>query len=390
MADSQNIEKALAYLGTSISTLIEASKAPVDLSSVSKFIPKKGLTGDQISGGVITAFASQGIKDEATVQQITVKDSAVHIKKLTTDQVGGNLNVENIISAKEINISNNITAKTIKADIIEVKEIRAESKSEKTTSLNFTATKDDPIDGKGLLWSGNGYTKQLVFKTNPDRLLCTENIALPKDRNINIDNVVVLSSSELGTSVVKSNLKQLGRLQGLIVDGNVSIGQYVYYNNSTNRFGIGIENPHAGFSVSEDGIEVMLGTNRDHHGIVGTHISAPFDIVTDNTSRIAISSKGNILLGNRAEAPIEVAIHGKLAVGVKTMDERVDLHVAGAIKFQDKVQQYSNSSPTSGTCNRGDIVWNSEPEVGKTIGWVCVRAGSPGSWAPFGDIKPIG
>ena len=35
---------------------------------------------------------------------------------------------------------------------------------------------------------------------------------------------------------------------------------------------------------------------------------------------------------------------------------------------------------------RGDIVYNTEPSASGTIGWVCVAAGSPGTWKSFGDI----
>jgi hypothetical protein len=43
-------------------------------------------------------------------------------------------------------------------------------------------------------------------------------------------------------------------------------------------------------------------------------------------------------------------------------------------------------APTTGTWARGDIVYNSEPSAGGTIGWVCVTAGTPGTWKTFGAI----
>jgi hypothetical protein len=100
--------------------------------------------------------------------------------------------------------------------------------------------------------------------------------------------------------------------------------------------------------------------------------------------------RGNIKLGNKAFGPIQVTVHGKLSVGVKTLDSRADLHVAGAIKFNERLHQYLNAVPDAGTYDRGSIVWNTEPEVGRCVGWVCVRAGSPGTWMPFGEIKQSG
>lgn len=43
------------------------------------------------------------------------------------------------------------------------------------------------------------------------------------------------------------------------------------------------------------------------------------------------------------------------------------------------------AAPTSGTFKVGDIVWNSSVELGAQVGWVCVVAGTPGTWAPFGQ-----
>jgi hypothetical protein len=265
---------------------------------------------------------------------------------------------------------------------------------ENTTSQNdrvviFSAGKDGNNYGKGLMWQGQGTTKQFIFAKD-DKFVSTESIELLKDRTFNINNTPVLSESQLGLSVVKSNLREVGRLRGLIVDGNVNIDQYVFYSNTTNRFGIGIENPNAGLSVCEDGVEVIIGTRNQTKGVVGTFAAAGFDLVTDNTSRINIGASGNILLGNLSEGPIQVHVHGKLAVGVKTIDSRADVHVAGAIKFNERLHQYLNAAPDNGTYERGSVVWNTEPDVGRCVGWVCVRAGSPGTWMPFGEIKQSG
>ncbi len=64
------------------------------------------------------------------------------------------------------------------------------------------------------------------------------------------------------------------------------------------------------------------------------------------------------------------------------------LHVQGSIKFDDRLHQYGERFPSSGNYNKGDVVWNTEPRPGSYIGWVCISAGAPGIWLPFGDIKP--
>ena len=373
MADN-NLDKALAYLGSSLNSLVTQANGPVDLDNLHTRILKRSLTGDHLIGGTIVNFASTGIKDEATTQQLTIKDSGIEVKSLTVGSVKGDLAVENTIAAK-----------TIKVDVLEVKEIKTDLKFGQSAALEITVSGGESLVGKGMLLKGQGPTKQLIFNTNPDKFVSTEHFELLKDREYRIDGTPVLSATALGLGVLKSNLREVGRLRGLIVDGNVSLGQYVFYNDSTNRFGVGIENPNAGLSVCEDGVEVILGTKDQSRGIVGTFASVPFDIVTDNTARMSVGSSGNITFNSS-----EVVLNGKLAIGVRTRDSRVDLHVAGAVKYQDHIHQYLNGIPDSGTYIRGDIVWNTEPDVGRCVGWVCVRAGSPGTWMPFGEIKQSG
>ena len=378
MADN-NLDKALAFLGTSLQSLVQQANGPVDLQNLHTKIAKRSLTGDHLNGGTVINFASTGIKDESTKQQILVKDSGVELGNLLVGQVKGNLSVEN-----------SITARSIVVDVLEVKELKTDLKLGQSAPLEITVSKGESLVGKGILMKGQGSTKQLIFTVNPDKFTSTENFELIKDREFRIDGTSVLSNSTLGPGVVKSNLRELGRLRGLIVDGSASFGQYVFYNDNTNRLGLGIENPNAGLSVCEDGVEVILGTKDQIKGCVGTFASVPFDIVTDNTARITIGSSGNITLGNTAEGHIQVHVHGKLAVGVKTIDPRVDIHVAGAIKFNERIHEYLDAPPEAGTYSTGSIVWNTRPEVGRCVGWVCVRAGSPGSWMPFGEIKQSG
>lgn len=256
--------------------------------------------------------------------------------------------------------------------------------------LEFRAKSAEDNYGKGLIFTGKGYTKQLIFGGNPERFFSSENIDLARNRHLSIDNVKVLTESELGESVTKSNLQELGRLKGLVIDGSMVINGYLHYNAASDRLGIGTESPNAVFSVMEDSIEVMLGTTNAGNGLVGTYSSIGLDIVTDNTARISISGNGNIDLGNPNKPAIQTRVHGKLSVGVATPDPAVDLHVAGPVRLNNHIQMYASEPPISGSYTAGDIIWNSNPTVGRFVGWVCLRAGSPGSWYPFGEIKERG
>jgi hypothetical protein len=50
------------------------------------------------------------------------------------------------------------------------------------------------------------------------------------------------------------------------------------------------------------------------------------------------------------------------------------------------VIDWGSAAPTSGTWGVGCIVFDSTPTAGQPVGWVCVTAGTPGTWKAFGTI----
>ena len=363
----KHLDQALAALADALEG---QGNIEINVPDLVSKIPGRSLTGDHIHGGKISKFSSQGISDQATEEKIVIKNDKVIIRDLVAENVTGNFDVDG-----------NITAKNIKADILEVREIKTEVKLEKDSSINFTG---DRIHGKGLLWLSKDYNKQFVFNTTPDRFFSSETIDVNKGKSFSVGGVKVLDDQELGSTVTKSNLREVGTLKGLLVNGDVNINQYLFYKGSVDRLGLGTETPHAALSVAEMAIEVMLGTDDELKGMVGTYAPVDFNIVTDNTPRITVSASGNIKLGGEGKL---VSIPGKLGVGVKNIDQTVDLHVAGPVRLNNHIQMYASEIPTSGTFTPGDLIWNSNPGVGKFVGWVCVSPGQPGSWMPFGEIK---
>jgi hypothetical protein len=234
-----NIDQALAALGDALKGM-EPESFLTNPKDFVKKIPFRSLTGDHINGGNIQNFSSTGISDQASKTQITVKDDGVYIKNLKADHV-----------------DNFTVAGTLKTSILEVDEIRADIKFEKDSPIVFSG---DHLEGKGMLWSGQGNTKQFIFASGPDRFFSSENIDLARGRTITVNNIKLFDENELGPTITKSNIKELGRLKGLVVDGCVSISEYLFFNSETNRLGLGTTDPTAAISVAEDGIEVSIGT----------------------------------------------------------------------------------------------------------------------------------
>jgi hypothetical protein len=362
---SNNIDQALAALGDALKG-IEQTSAPSP-KEIARKLPLRSLTGDHINGGKIQNFASAGITDTSTKTQLTIDDFGVHAKSLTVDS-----------------LENLTVGDTLKVNILEVKELKADIKFEKDIPITFSG---DQLDGKGLLWAGKGNTKQFIFASNPDRFFVSENIDFAKGKSITVNNIKLIDEKELGPTITKSNLREVGRLKGLLVDGSVVIDQYIVYNSDTNRLGLGIEEPNAAFSVAEDGVEVVMGSINGVRGFIGTYASHNLEIVTDNTARITVEAAGNIILGNPNAGVSKITVFGNMGINVNNPDPRTALHVNGAIKFNNNVHLSDTEAPTSGTYTVGDIVWNSNPQPGRFVGWVCTREGGPGLWSGFGRLE---
>ena len=267
-----------------------------------------------------------------------------------------------------------------------LKEVLSEGNNIDSAEFPFLVIKGD-INGKGILWSGQGHNKQFLFAANPDRFFVSETIDLSKGKSLSINNIEVLDETELGPTVTKSNLREVGRLNGLIVDGGFSVNQYLVYDAATDRLGIGTDQPKATLSIVDQNIELVFGASEPNIGSIGTFNSAGLELVTDNTARITIEAGGNIILGNPSAGDVNVTVLGKLGVNVSRPDPRSALHVNGALKFNDKLHLSGLEPPSGGAFNEGDITWNTNPQSGRFVGWVCVRAGNPGVWNGFGRIE---
>jgi hypothetical protein len=162
----------------------------------------------------------------------------------------------------------------------------------------------------------------------------------------------------LGSTVVESSLKKLGVLTELQVAGDAAITRTL----STSKIEIGK------FSVNENNLTV----------------TDEFNVIRGSTSELKLGA--DITIGTSDNNNRTVSVYGKLAVGVANPKEDVSLTVAGSISFDNKKFTTGDSKPTLGSYNKGDIVWNTDPKATDYIGWVCVTAGSPGAWLPFGSI----
>jgi hypothetical protein len=333
------------------------------------------ISGDLVSGGTIRNFTSTGIQDHASMPSLVVTDGKIAVSKATIGTLEGNTVVRGDLKVYGI----------LDAGMVRTTEILTNQRYEKQY-LEFASPEGNAV-GTGLLWIG-GHNKQLVLKSGPDRFWMTENVDLPANRSYMINEIPVVSADGLGPTVVNSHLTNLGVVNNLRTRGELNFDNYIHYNPTSQRVGLGIDSPNGLFEVFDyvNNVEVILDSNKSNgYGKVGTFNTRGLEIVTDDTARITISENGNILLGTENKDSTVVRVSGKLAIGIKNPSE--SLEVAGNLKFSNRLFTNGNCAPISGSFKVGDIVWNTNPRSGSYIGWVCVSPGSPGVWQTFGLIS---
>jgi len=358
----QDIRSGLTALSEAIDTLQSAPAPKVEILD-------RELSGNKINGGMITNFKSVGIVDEANKTALTVHNDGITVKAINVQQINNELTING-----NLDVNGHIHATSLHVD-----EVSADIRNERTSSLEFRAENGE-LNGKGLIWSGEDYTKQLVYRNTPNRIWSSEDIDLNREKVYRIDNLAVLTLESLGNSVVNSNLQTVGTLQGLHVEGRMNIDNFVYWDSDSERLGIGTDSPNGMLSVKNIDHEFVIDNTEDKKFKLGTWTTSALQLITDDTTRLEIGTDGNIAVTNN------FSVQGNLGIGVKNFSSDVSLTTSGPVRLQNKKFETGSSIPNSGSYVKGDIVWNTNPQPTGFVGWICVRAGTPGDWKPFGQI----
>jgi hypothetical protein len=250
-----------------------------------------------------------------------------------------------------------------------VDNLVTDTRLDRITPLQFQVSEDNKIYGLGLVWTGPNSTKQLTMKAGPDRLFSSESIDIGAEQSYYINGQPALSSSGLGPSVVSSKLTSVGILDSLVVSGNAEVQGVLKANNTTFRS-----------VVLNDGVNSISMTPNGISSI---------NTISITSSNFHILSGGGdmIVIGDKTNQRKPVKVFGPLSVNINNPDPTLSFSVGGDVNIGDKRFTKGINAPTSGNFELGDICWNSKPQAESYIGWVCVSAGAPGQWLPFGSIN---
>jgi hypothetical protein len=245
--------------------------------------------------------------------------------------------------------------------------IQTDNRVTRTHPLEFKATVDTTSYGLGLVWTGTGETRQMTLLADVagDKIWLNENFEISENKNFIINGKAVLSESALGASVTSSRLTSVGTLSTLAVSGDVTIGGNVSLDTITaNTVTFG------NVTFNQNGLS---STDTLHF--------------TAHDSKVFYADESQISIGDPYRNNKQVKVFGPLSVGINNPDPDVNFSVSGDVKIGGKKFTNGLNAPSTGTFEIGDICWNTRPQATSYVGWVCVAAGDPGEWLPFGGIN---
>ena len=216
--------------------------------------------------------------------------------------------------------------------------------------------------GKGMIFNGDGVTKQFILAASPDNFYSSEHMNLEQGKMYLIGKKPIISETEIGHTVVKSHLTEVGTLNSLVVNGNVNLSNV--------------------FKVHQS--KVLIGDCE-----IDTKNGVTFkgsNITLQSNNQIISLTDDKIVLGDKNSPLTHAVINGKLSIGIQSIGDHAQLEVSGNIRFADKLFMVGYCAPSQGTYRKGDIVWNQDPKETGYVGWICIRDGNPGIWRGFGQI----
>jgi hypothetical protein len=122
-------------------------------------------------------------------------------------------------------------------------------------------------------------------------------------------------------------------------------------------------------TISSSPIRVSRGTNRL------VHLEA-YDSTSQSPLAVSSPAPDNQIFFS--VGPGVLRAHANNTITNSTDNDRV---------HRPPRQVRRTAAPTTGTWDVPDICWNTTPSATGYVGWVCVTAGTPGTWKGFGQIE---
>lgn len=224
------------------------------------------ITGDCVSGGIITNFSSTGIDDRATDCKVTILDESTII--------------ENGIITTSADIKGDVT---IEGDLILKGTIPSDSLAFKNIVENASVTVKNNLNAE--LFASYSET---IFQKIKD-----EGIDL---NQITMDGEAAITSNKIGIRITESNLQKLGVVRELQTSGETFLSESLYVSNK--RVGVNTIDPGHALSVWDQEVEIVTGKRSQDVGMIGTVRNQDLLITSNNKNNLICKPDGSVCIDN--------------------------------------------------------------------------------------------
>lgn len=295
-------------------------------------------------------------------QLLSIQDDKIVIKTLVLESTSGAVKHDGDIAVcgalsvgKDVEVTGTVNATTVKVKNLITESGTIEGVGQWTTNL------EEDLNGKGFGWTWGNGTTRLMYR-NGGRIWTNGDIDLDRNKSYKIDNVSVLTSTELGPQIRKSNLTEIGTLNSLNVTGHVSLGEFIFFNPAIERLGIGTQTPNGSLGIVSNGIEIVVDSLSSSQAIFGTYTNHDFSIVSDGTPRITVKNNGEIHVGNEQSKSGVMRVFGSLYVDNLVADNRVERTSPLEFKADKDSSIYGKGLVWTGSGPSRQFVMRSNPD----------------------------
>lgn len=275
--------------------------------------------------------------DKIVLSKVQLKVTQGDVTHYGNTDIAGNLTV-----GYNLKVSGTITA-----DTFNVKNLVTENGS-LAAAGDWSYNTEDELNGKGFNWTYGGGSTQLIYRTG-GRLWLAGDFDLAANKSYKIDNVAVLSAKELGPTVSKSYLKEVGTLKSLNVLGNASFGEFAFFNTNYNRLGLGTEEPGNSISILDNDVEIGIGSPRYSQAHLGTVSCHDVSLISDNIPRLTAKANGEIHIGDESGKQGVLRVFGSIFADSIVTDVRLERTSPLEFKSTRDTNIYGNGLLWSGT-----------------------------------------
>lgn len=257
------------------------------------------------------------VDDKIVIDKLQLKWTEGSATHLGNFDIKGKFNVQ-----QPATFESNLTVNgNLFVDTLTVKNLISENPSE-TGGGQWSANLESDLDEKGLFWTSGNSSSRFVYKQGKT-LWSDANIELSQDNSFKINGATVLSSNSLGSGVAYSQLRKLGNLDSLTVNGNANLGDFAFFNSDSNRLGLGTEEPADDISIVSNNVEIGIGSPIYGLAVFGARSNHDVGITTDNTVRILVKNNGVVQIGEESTKTGLLKVYGRLEVDELVTDTRI-------------------------------------------------------------------